>query len=272
MNKELSIIENEFNIKDTYCVIENFMIKGNVTRNIGRHSDCLVFITEGSAHYDFGNYFFNVQQGDILYIAKNSIYSIDILSDLYKFIFVDFDFETEKEEKLESDVFTMQNTPRIEKLFKELLKEWIFKRVSHKQMCKSILYNIYAKIKESRVPVYIPSYKYDILNKSIQYIYDNFSNENISISYLAELSQISEVHFRRIFKEIHSVSPIKYITYLRINHAKDLLKYKNQSITNVSIAVGFQNVYYFSKVFKEETGMTPSEYRKSLSDNFNFYI
>jgi AraC-like DNA-binding protein len=132
--------------------------------------------------------------------------------------------------------------------------------------------NIYAKIKESRETVYIPSYKQDILNKAIQYIYNNFSNESISVSHLAELSQISEVHFRRIFKEIHSVSPIKYITNLRINHAKDLLKYKNQSITNISIAVGFQNVYYFSKVFKDETGMTPSEYRKTLSDNFNYYI
>lgn len=103
----------------------------------------------------------------------------------------------------------------------------------------------------------------------MEYIANNYTNGDINIAFLAELSEMSEVHFRRLFREVYFISPKKYIIMLRINRAKELLHYNDQSITRIAETLGFDYVYYFCRVFKNETGLTPTEYKKSLNSNFH---
>ena len=56
------------------------------------------------------------------------------------------------------------------------------------------------------------------------------------------------------------ISPARYITRVRIEYAKLLLRGEDASITYVAEASGFANANYFAKVFRKETGMSPSEY------------
>ena len=60
--------------------------------------------------------------------------------------------------------------------------------------------------------------------------------------------------------------PKAYITQLRIRYACDLLKSGKYKIGDIAEEVGYKNVYYFSKVFKAQTGSTPSEYKKNVDD------
>lgn len=264
---------NNSTIFTVYSVIENFMTKGNIILNTKRHSDCFVYITHGSAEYIFNNYSFTVNSGDVFYLSKNSLYSINILTDSYRFIFVDFDFCRDKESsEYYSDIFHAEDLFNIEKLFHKLLKEWTLRKASYIQICHSVLYEIYAFLIRTKNQTYIPSNVISKLDPAIQYIYDNFINQSINISYLAKLSCMSEVHFRRLFKKIYSTSPSKYITNLKINRSKELLKYKTYTIAHIAVSVGFQNIYYFSKVFKQETGVTPSEYRTKFFNNLDNHI
>ena len=80
---------------------------------------------------------------------------------------------------------------------------------------------------------------------------------------LAERLEVSPAHLSRVFSRKTGISPGKYITRVRIEYAKLLLRDPDTTITYVAEASGFANANYFAKVFRKETGMSPSEYLES---------
>lgn len=67
---------------------------------------------------------------------------------------------------------------------------------------------------------------------------------------------------QRTFKKVTGISPIEYIQQFRIVKAAERLLHTNQSIKEISTAVGIENPEYFATLFKKKTGFTPTEYRK----------
>lgn len=80
---------------------------------------------------------------------------------------------------------------------------------------------------------------------------------------LAERLEVSKAHLIRTFTKKTGISPGRYITHLRVEYAKLLLRGEEPSITYVAEASGFANANYFAKVFRRETGMSPSEYMQT---------
>lgn len=80
---------------------------------------------------------------------------------------------------------------------------------------------------------------------------------------LAERLEVSKAHLIRSFVKKTGISPGKYLTRVRIEYAKLLLRDESASVTYVAEASGFANANYFAKVFRKETGMSPSEYLES---------
>ena len=80
---------------------------------------------------------------------------------------------------------------------------------------------------------------------------------------LAGRLEVSKAHLIRSFVRETGISPARYITRVRIEYAKLLLRGEDASITYVAEASGFANANYFAKVFRRETGMSPSEYLES---------
>lgn len=87
-------------------------------------------------------------------------------------------------------------------------------------------------------------------------------NEEHPISYYAEKAGYNERYFIRTFKNEFGLTPRKYINKLRVERAIHMLKDTAMSVTTISKTVGFSDPYYFSRLFKQVTGRTPSEYRK----------
>ncbi len=87
--------------------------------------------------------------------------------------------------------------------------------------------------------------------------------EKISLSEISRHFSYSPSSIKRIFRDEEGCSIIQYITDYRVDNAKVLLE-KGFPVTYVAQEVGFDTINYFSTVFKERTGLTPSEYKKSL--------
>ena len=101
----------------------------------------------------------------------------------------------------------------------------------------------------------------DILSPAITYIDINFSDPELTVETAAKQAHISSGYFRRAFKAKYSVSPKSYIMSARINKAKEILGGGTfLSIADVATKCGFNNVYHFDRVFKENVGCTPTEY------------
>ena len=62
---------------------------------------------------------------------------------------------------------------------------------------------------------------------------------------------------------MYGTSPIKFVQNIRINKAKQLLIDENVSINKIAFECGYNDAFYFSRIFKKVTGVTPSEYRKT---------
>lgn len=101
-----------------------------------------------------------------------------------------------------------------------------------------------------------------IISKAIEYINRNIER-NITINEIASHIHISKYYFLRQFKKLTGITVMKYILKTRIAMAKNMLLHEKTSITEISNRCGFSSVSYFSRIFKEETTLTPLKYRKT---------
>jgi len=92
-------------------------------------------------------------------------------------------------------------------------------------------------------------------------------NKNINIEKLAQDLRIDYSIFRKMFKEYTGISPGQYHLSLRIRQAKDLLINTNLSVKEISYRLGFESIFYFSRVFKSKTGINPTEYKNGPIKN-----
>lgn len=95
------------------------------------------------------------------------------------------------------------------------------------------------------------------------YINDN-SSEDISLDTISRDIGISKYYLHRLFTEINGNTPLGYLTAIRLEKAKQKLQYSKDSIFEIAIACGFDTTSYFSNVFKNHTGFSPTEFRKGL--------
>lgn len=105
--------------------------------------------------------------------------------------------------------------------------------------------------------------KFEVIKDGIILMEKGIVSE-ISIKEIADMCNVSEIYFRRLFKEYSGVSPIEYIINSKISRAKKYLKYENISIGNIAELCGFESAAYFSRLFKKKTGDSPIRYREKF--------
>ena len=101
-----------------------------------------------------------------------------------------------------------------------------------------------------------------IIQKACSYIENNIS-QDINLEQLSSYLNVSPFYLSKLFKEEKGTSFISYVTALRMEKAKQLLLDDSLIMKEIASKVGYNDQNYFSKLFKQEYGLTPTEYRKS---------
>ena len=91
-------------------------------------------------------------------------------------------------------------------------------------------------------------------------------SESITLPSLAAALGISVSQLKRVFHEQIGQSMVRYLTALRIGEAKRLIREGNLTFTQIAERIGIESIYYFSNLFKKQTGMSPTEYEKTLKE------
>ena len=104
--------------------------------------------------------------------------------------------------------------------------------------------------------------KSGILAPALKYLENNYTNPALSNLVLAQQCNISEVYLRKLFAARFGATPRQHLIDIRMGKARQLLTDGVLSVTAVSEACGFSNVYHFCRLFKQKTGLTPMQYMK----------
>lgn len=104
-------------------------------------------------------------------------------------------------------------------------------------------------------------YQAACVGKFIAYVNENLHTD-IDVAAIAKTYGFTPNYFRTLFKRATRLTPYDYIQRKRIDKSKVKLDLTSDSVQDIAFQVGFNDPYYFSKVFKKTVGMTPSEYRK----------
>ena len=158
-----------------------------------------------------------------------------------------------------NDVFCADfaHNPNLRTLFKRLFSTWVGKNEGYYFSSVSLLYKIFSEMQSSSL---VPKQHFEKIRPAVDHIHERFLLEDLKISDLAATCGMKESYFQRLFKEKYGVSPIKYIIQLKINHACELLELEQYSITQIADICNFSDVYFFSRQFKQYTGITPTQY------------
>lgn len=151
------------------------------------------------------------------------------------------------------------------------VEDYLLKPVTSVMLIKA-LDKIAAKIEEekerfsliNRNQIISVGLKYnDVIVKAQEYIQKNYHQQSISLHSVAKEVNISPNHFSAIYSQETGETFINYVTRIRLEHAKILLKTTNMRTSEVGYEVGYNDTHYFSYVFKKNMGITPKEYRNS---------
>ncbi len=105
-----------------------------------------------------------------------------------------------------------------------------------------------------------------ILKTAVDFIDEHYMDEDISLNTAANVANVSSNHFSALFSQNMGQTFIEYLTSLRMNKAKELLRCTGMRSSEIAGKIGYKDAHYFSYLFKKTQGMTPSDYRKVRED------
>ena len=109
-------------------------------------------------------------------------------------------------------------------------------------------------------------YKKNIINEVIRYINENFDSPDLTLENMAARAFLSKNYFGKLFREYTNQKFSSYVQNKRISAACELLTTSERKVTDIISSVGYHDVKYFNAIFKQTTGKTPSEYRRSQKE------
>ncbi len=165
-------------------------------------------------------------------------------------------------------VFDMGTSDTYEAISAKMVREYTLKRDCWETWATGCLYELLSLIarKYALRAEHISHENESRISMACRLIYDNIASPP-SISALAKKCHLSVGRFSHLFTEVAGKSPNEYVISLRIGRARELLENTQLSIREIAESTGFSDQNYFSRIFKERTGVSPREFRKQLTEN-----
>lgn len=104
---------------------------------------------------------------------------------------------------------------------------------------------------------------HDIVQDAISFLKSRVRNK-VTLEEIAGTTNLSVSHFSKIFKNRTGYSPVEYLNHLKLQEACFMLKYSSLRISEISFELGFEDQFYFSRLFKTHMGLSPLNYRKDI--------
>lgn len=240
------------------------------TITVGNQSHyILAFAKSGKARYIVDNEQYDVQGGDILFFPqKLKRTAVSNPDEPWHFCSVAFGIAF-LDENISAPLFSewplvnlSSHTNELAILFTELSLAWTGKKTGYLLKCRSLILDIiHIFINEQMIAARSNPPHFRAIEKVMHMMLENYQT-TFTIEDLLSHTELSPSHFRLLFKRVAGQSITKYQNKIKINKAKDFLLSGSCNVTEAARKVGFEDVYYFSRLFKRITGVNPSSFLK----------
>lgn len=252
------------------------------------------YIYRGRMKHVINNNDFEVSKGDIFiippYVPHRLIDSLDSDGEVYEFEFapefINSNFQSIEHVKSFFDfayiepflVCENQVNPRLnlrgkeqieaEEILSEALREYTEKKAGYGLVIKSLLLKllvivgrVFSESLDETGHGRIYSMQRGAIYQAMKYINENYSRQ-ITVDEAAGISLLSRSYFCYLFKSVTTKTFVEYLNGIRLSHAMELLKQTDRQVVEICNDVGFNNVNYFNKLFRQKVGVSPLAYRK----------
>ncbi len=226
----------------------------------------LAMAISGTAHYEVEGRQFSVRQGDMVFFPPKKAHTAKSdAEEPWEFCSAAFSLKADADAlRYLGSIPTHVRLPsRYDSaaLFDELVHEWEIRRVGYLIRCRSIVEELlFLVIRYREEEMQNRSAPHSVaMHRVARHIASN-AEATFSVGQLAEMVGLSTPHFRRLFKRVIGYTPVQYQHHVKVNKAKDLLLSGECNVSEAAYQLGFDNVYYFSRLFKQVAHVSPSEF------------
>ncbi|MBQ3865363.1 MAG: helix-turn-helix domain-containing protein [Clostridia bacterium] len=228
----------------------------------------LAYAFSGRAHYRAGESF-TVEEGDVLFFKPGQRHSArSDPRDPWHFCSVCFQplpLTPGAEEALARipTLLRADASLPVKKRFTDLASVWNAAGEGDLLYCRSLISSVLSMA--ARASTLSSPARDPRIDEAVAYL--SRQSETVSIETLAARAGLSPSHFRALFKEKTGQSVLQFQNDRKIRRACDLLKSGGANVSEIAAVLGFSSVYYFSRLFKEKMGVSPSDYaRRAFHD------
>lgn len=240
-------------------------------RPSGRSDFQLIYLWKGGAHFELENGPTWVKQGQLVLFKpgepQNYTYYAKDKPQSYWIHFTGVGCE----ELLrtcgiwQEPVYTVGSCVEFTELISKIIQEIQLKPPQYNLLCRGYFFQLISiigrRLEQQRSSQ--ENRKYEKLIAVIEAIHNEYQDERDTNDYAA-MCHLSSSRFLHLFKQYTGMSPHHYKISIRLEKAKDMLSSTTLSIAEISWIVGFTDPLYFSRIFKQSTGMAPSMYREQF--------
>lgn len=253
------------------CGIEHItkQDRGSKRQN-GRSDYHVLYVEKGTCHLFLYEKWIDVSQGSIVFFRpyEPQIYYYlkedNSISHYVHFTGVGCEHILNKLGISDIKIFNMGHSDTFVEISEQMVREFTMRKPMYKDWCAACLYQLLSLIarKYALRKSHIDTKSESRINTVCRRIYENITTPP-SIAELAEDCYLSVGRFTHLFKEATGKSYTGYISFIRIEKAKEALAFTDIPISEIALSLGYEDQNYFSRCFRKIEGCSPSKYRKS---------
>lgn len=231
--------------------------------HIHTRSSALIFPVSGSAWVHCGNEKFFITPGRVLHVNERNALHIENCGDSdFRFVVTQYNIAERTDEDLYDQVFCMRLTnadiylDQTIKLLEMQASPGAMAELHRRTAFFQLLQGCIESARDQQLQSTV-----EVMDQVVLYIQQNY-REKINVTKIAKLYNLERRRLAYLFEKHTGLSPNTYITEYRISKSKELLERAELSIAEVAERVGYDDCFYFSRVFKKQTGVAPTTYRR----------
>ena len=245
------------------------MEKPFVTKPLVRRDYYLQYMWEGSLYGKAGERDFVLHPGQLLLYPPGTTYTYHNQNEKIVYLYIHFTGNDAERlvEECALPLCTPVNIGIDEKLadaIKELMQEFVVRDPYFEVACRSKLQRILVSFRR-KADRFHPTPEISAaktITSTLLYIQQHFA-EPLTVSLLAEQAHLSAGRYRFLVKKLTGMTPTAYVSQVRVRRAAELLSQTDWPLKTIASAVGISDPLYFSRLFKQETGLSPTAFRKN---------